>query len=211
METPLTTRGPYPKGVRRRKQIVEAAARIFAQYGYTGGSLRHIASDVGVTSATLINHFGDKEGLLIAVLEYWQEESSVERATGKGLAYFQALPGLMEYHTRHRGLVELFLTLATEASNPSHPARPFIVKRYESTMREFSYHLGKACDKGEVLPHDDAQIEAEARGLMAAMDGIELQWLLNPEIDLIGLFATHLSQSINRWRGNNQDPTTASN
>jgi AcrR family transcriptional regulator len=194
------TRGTYPKGVARRKQIVRAAARIFAQYGYHAGSLRNIAEEVGVTSAALIRHFQDKEGLLTAVLEYWNEESQVASSTAPGLAHIRQLPAMMTYHLTHRGLIELFLTLATEASNPEHPARHFIVKRYETTVASLSSRIREAVDAGEVsLPAE--QIESEARGLVALMDGIELQWLLQPELDLVALFSSHLEHTLARWTG----------
>lgn len=194
------TRGTYPKGVERRKQIVRAAARIFAQYGYHAGSLRNIAEDVGVTSAALIRHFQSKEGLLTAVLEYWNEESRVASSPATGLAHIRQLPALMTYHLTHRGLIELFLTLAAEASNPEHPARDFIVQRYEITVANLGSRIREAVDAGEVsLPAE--QIESEARGLMALMDGIELQWLLQPELDLVALFSSHLEHIIVRWTG----------
>ena len=53
----VVPRGPYQKGIRRRREIVDAASRIFARYGYGGGSLRQIADDVGVTPAALARHF----------------------------------------------------------------------------------------------------------------------------------------------------------
>lgn len=191
-------RGTYRKGVERRKQIVRAAARIFAQYGYHAGSLRNIADDVGVTSAALIRHFGDKEGLLTAVLEYWNEESKPGNSDATGLAHIRALPALMAYHLTHRGLIELFLTLATEASNPQHPAREFIVRRYQTTVASLSGHLREAVAAGDVHLRPE-QIESEARGLVALMDGIELQWLLHPELDLVGLFSAQLEHLLARW------------
>src|SRR5690349_7882029 len=101
-----TARGPYRKGIKRREQIVRA---VFAEFSYAGGSIRAIAAAVGVSSATLIQYFGSKEGLLEAVLEDWN------RQTGKlfspdlqGLAYLRALAGLMTFHVSHRGFIELF-------------------------------------------------------------------------------------------------------
>ena len=69
---------PFRNGVKRRRQIVMAAALAFGQYGYHGASLRQIADEVGTTNATLIAYFGSKEGLLVAVLEHWREETAPE-------------------------------------------------------------------------------------------------------------------------------------
>lgn len=41
----------------------------FGEHGFAGASLRTIAKQAGVNHATLIQHFGSKEGLLTTVLE----------------------------------------------------------------------------------------------------------------------------------------------
>lgn len=192
------TRGSYPKGIARRQQMIEAAARVFARHGYAAGSLRTIAAEVGVTSAALVRYFGHKEGLLTAVVEYWADQYSAARNAGTGLEHFRRLPELMQYHTEHRGFMELFLTLASEASNPEHPARDFIVNRYEKTLGRFCDFLREAREAGDVSVPEE-RIESEARGLIALMDGIELQWLLNPEVDLVGEFSYQLDGLIDRW------------
>ena len=195
-----TPRGAYRKGIERRRQIVEAAARVFAQYGYHAGSLRTIADEVGVTSAALIRHFGDKEGLLTAVLEHWNVESTRGASQARGLAHLRQLPSLMAYHVDHRGLIELYLTLATEASSPDHPAHGFIAARYATTVANLSARLREAIEDGD-LRLAEGRVEAEARGVVALMDGIELQWLHDPDLDLVGLFTVHLESLIARWSG----------
>ena len=194
------TRGPYRKGIERRKQVVEAAAGVFAKYGYAGGSLRQIAGEVGVTNAALIRLFGSKEALLTAVLEHWSQESVSTMTPATGIDYFRSLVELMEYHKVHRSFNELFLTLALEASNPEHPAHDFFVERYESSLAQFTENLALARRDGDVtLP--EALLESEARGLIAIMDGIELQWLLNPNFDLVEQFTYQLDAAMARWTG----------
>src|SRR3954462_12554027 len=119
--TETTARGPYRPGIRRREQIVAVAISVFGEYGYTGGSIRTIADRVGVSHATLLQHFGSKEGLLTAVLQEWDRQTVEASLTGAvGLEYFRRLPEVMGAHLRNRGLLELFTTIAAEASNPAH-------------------------------------------------------------------------------------------
>jgi AcrR family transcriptional regulator len=194
-------RGPYRKGIERRAQIVRSASEVFAVLGYSGGSLRAIADRVGTSSATLIQLFGSKEGLLMAVLDDWTEQSAeIVQPGQEGLAFFQAIRGLMDFHLEHRGLLELFITLAAEASNPDHPAREFIQQRYQDTIAEWSAHLRLARDRGEVAGMTDEQIDGEIQSLLAIADGLELQWLLNPQIELPGRFNAYLDQAIHRWQ-----------
>jgi AcrR family transcriptional regulator len=53
----------------RREQILEAAVRLFAQYGYDGTSTRQIAQEVHITEGLIFHYFPTKADLLAAVLE----------------------------------------------------------------------------------------------------------------------------------------------
>ncbi|MET9088358.1 TetR/AcrR family transcriptional regulator [Streptomyces sp. NPDC004237] len=48
--------------------LLDAALEEFRAHGYHGGSIRAIASRVGVTLPTLYYHYGSKQGLLVALL-----------------------------------------------------------------------------------------------------------------------------------------------
>ena len=192
-------RGPYQTGIRRRREIVEAASRIFARYGYSGGSLRQIATDVGVTPAALARHFENKYGLLQAVLVRWEDENDRHFAGAHGLEYFRRLPGLVEYHATEPGLIELLLTMATEATDPQHPARDWAVERYERVVNLGVSYLREARELGEVGAMDDEQIEIEARGVFALMDGMQLQWLLDPSLPVSQMFKVQLDTILERW------------
>jgi AcrR family transcriptional regulator len=200
MSESRASRGPYRTGVARRRQIIASAAEVFAAVGYRSGSLRQIAHEVGVTPAALTRHFGDKEALLTAVLEYWREQTDLLRdPDASGLEFFDGLRRLVRYHVDHPGYLELFLTLSNEATDPSHPAARFIRQRYDSTVADFRAQLAAAVEAGELRRMDDTEIEHECRALIAYMDGIELQWLLNPAIDLVRQFDQQLAVTLRRW------------
>jgi AcrR family transcriptional regulator len=195
------TRGPYRTGVERRAQLVAIAIEMFGQRGFAGSSLRTIADRAGVSHATLIRHFGTKEGLLIAVLQAWERQSAEQELSDvSGLAYLRRLPDIMAGHRRNRGLLELFTTITAEASNPEHPAHDYVVQRYETNLRTFSRHLQEAVETGDVGPLSEAQVTLEARLLTAALDGIGLQWLLDPSMDIALATTTYLDRAIASWR-----------
>ena len=50
-----------------KTRILDAAERLFTEYGYAGTSLRRITSEAGVPLATVSYHFGSKKGLMEAV------------------------------------------------------------------------------------------------------------------------------------------------
>ena len=199
MEKVVVPRGPYRTGIKRRREIVDAASRIFARYGYAGGSLRQIASDVGVTPAALARPLDNKYGLLQAVLTHWEKENDYRFDGAHGLEYFRRLPQLVEEHTKEPGLIELLLTVATEASDPQHPARAWAVQRYDHTINLGVGYLREARELGEIGAMDDEQIEREARGVFALMDGMQLQWLLNPSLPVARLFKDQIDLILQRW------------
>ena len=201
--TGTTARGPYRTGIRRREQIVATAITVFGEYGYAGGSIRTIADRVGVSHATLLQHFGSKEGLLTAVLEEWDRRTVEARlADVSGLGYFQRLPEVMGAHLANRGLLELFTTIAAEASNPSHPAHEFIQRRYTDNLATLATHLRQAVESGEVAPLTPAEVDIEVRLVTAVLDGIGLQWLLDPSTNVTASVETYINRAIPAWRSN---------
>ena len=47
------SRGRYPKGVKRRQEILDRAIEVFAEVGFEGSSLRAVGEAIGVSHAAL--------------------------------------------------------------------------------------------------------------------------------------------------------------
>nr|WP_250907171.1 hypothetical protein [Nonomuraea sp. NEAU-A123] len=161
-------------------------------------------------AASACSAFQDKEDLLAAVLEWWARETAAlgigERT---GLRGFNDLRVLMTYHVEHRGLLELFIRLTGEASHEKHPARAFIQQRYGKIVDMLVGRLLSVAQAGEIPPITHGQAESEIRALCAAMDGLEIQWLLDPTVDLVGLFDQHLDHTLDRWGQGRYVPGTS--
>ncbi|GAA0549255.1 MULTISPECIES: TetR/AcrR family transcriptional regulator [Rheinheimera] len=52
-----------------RAKLITAARKAFAEKGYTGASMDDLTADAGLTRGALYHNFGDKRGLLAAVVE----------------------------------------------------------------------------------------------------------------------------------------------
>ena len=52
----------------RKRQAAEACARLIATRGYAETSIRDVAGEVGISTGTLLHHFGSKDQLLTATL-----------------------------------------------------------------------------------------------------------------------------------------------
>lgn len=64
--------GVTPPGTRGR--ILHAALKLFAEYGFHGASIRDIAREVGINSATLYAHYPAKEHVLAELIRLGHEE-----------------------------------------------------------------------------------------------------------------------------------------
>ncbi len=75
--------------IETRTLLLEAAADLFAHKGFHATSAEAVASAADRTTGALYDHFGGKNGLLVALLELWIEETIVD--VTKSLADQQGL------------------------------------------------------------------------------------------------------------------------
>ncbi len=62
------------KAAARRMQLLEIAARCFAEHGYRGTTTALLAKEAGITEPILYRHFANKHDLFIALIESVGEE-----------------------------------------------------------------------------------------------------------------------------------------
>ncbi len=65
-------RGQFDRSARKaetRARLLEAAALLYARKGFAGATLDEVACEAGFTKGAVYAHFGNKENLLLALLE----------------------------------------------------------------------------------------------------------------------------------------------
>lgn len=185
-------RGQYAKTPQRRQEILDAAFDVFAASGYRGGSLRDIADKVGMSLAGLLHHFTTKSELLSGVLALRDEIAVRDFGSMEGPGeervrnYLQLIIG----NESVRGLAELYCILSAEATAADHPAHDYFIQRYEFVSGLMYDAFADLAAHGQLRPGVDPK-EA-AIDLLALSDGIQLQWLLRPEV-------TGMSATIRRY------------
>ena len=73
------TKASVTKGERTRQRIVETAAVLFNQRGFTGCSMGDIVAASGLEKGTLYGHFSTKEELALLAFDYAWNETSGKR------------------------------------------------------------------------------------------------------------------------------------
>jgi AcrR family transcriptional regulator len=173
----------------RRADILRAALEVIAERGYRGASLGSVAERVGLTQQGLLHYFPTKEALLVAVL---QERDAWDTSGGPGRESWRLdlLDSLVEYNAMRPGIVQTFSALLGESVTDGHPAREFFTERYAQVRASMATVL--RMEFGERLP-GGLTPERAAPLITAVMDGLQYQWLLDPEaVDMPAAFRDFL-------------------
>jgi AcrR family transcriptional regulator len=213
---PTAPRG-YAKGRAKRDEIITAATGLFGEVGYHSASLREISSRVGISHPGLLHHFPTKEQLLQAVLERRDEEDHAltDQDRADGIDYFESLVRVVERNTAKPGIVELFCILSAEATSPEHPAHEYFQRRYDGVLARIRHELASRAAEGILRPGVD--VAASARVLVAVLDGLQVQFLLErdaprPPVDMAAglrsyLALIHADDAVTRWAATRSEAT----
>jgi len=168
----------------RRAQILQAAGRVFSQKGFQAANVSDVAVEARVSQGTIYHYFKSKEDLFLAVFEAWEAEnlylevraamdvsaSAAEqlrflaRAVGERMAQSEEIfPASVEFWShihRNAAIQEGFRRIFAEL-------RAIVAELIQDGITQ-----------GEFVSIDPS---AAAALLIAAYDGLMLQWLSDPE------------------------------
>jgi AcrR family transcriptional regulator len=173
-----------------RERILQAAAELFAQRGYAGVGVDEVAARSGIAKTALYYHFGNKDGLLAAVLERtaaaWIEaiRQTSSEAAGPFERLERALAGMRALLEERPWVLRLLQILALEVADEKPKVR--------ATLQAIFRRAREAIVEGmrEALGVDLPQADLIAKVVLALLDGISLGLHVDPdEINLDEAFA----------------------
>ncbi|WP_158866098.1 TetR/AcrR family transcriptional regulator [Leifsonia sp. AG29] len=175
------TTHPRPETERKRKEILQAAIETFGTKGSVNGTLADVAEQVGMTHAGVLHHFGSKQNLLLEMLEFRDRDDVAHLARRRipdGPALFAHLVATAQRNALRPGIVQVYTVLSAESVTDDHPAKSFFEDRYRVLRGEVDAAFRELCAQEDVT--DTAAIEKASASILAVMDGLQLQWLLDP-------------------------------
>jgi len=182
----VTIDGRALRGDATRELVLDTALEMFAEQGYRVTSVREIAARCGMTHPGLLYHFPSKAALLMAALQRRDDVDCVDGETRELLfnqldarAVLRHLVNSARNNSSKRGLVELFANLSVEASAPDHPAHEYFIERYSALKATVTRAFNDLNRDGSLRP--GVVPEVAALQVVACMDGLQIQWLLDPE------------------------------
>lgn len=174
-----------PRGENRRSAIIDAAAREFALHGYHGASIAAIADKVGITQSGLLHHFPSKEALLDAVVQRrFAEDAGLADRFGLGESSpFAGYDAMVARNIDDPTWVQFLMVITADGLTEDNPAHELIRVRYERVRDRIRDRIrSHRGDEYELPAHLD--VDDVASLLLAALDGLQLQWLYDDSVDM---------------------------
>ncbi|MFF7735346.1 ScbR family autoregulator-binding transcription factor [Streptomyces sp. NPDC007984] len=154
------------RAIRTRRTILEAAAAVFDERGYTSATIGEILDRAGVTKGALYFHFGSKEELAVGVFEEQlaialpPQSSRLQELVDSGL--------VMARRLRSEPLVRASVGLALDQGAMDLDRTP----AFRMWIDQNTQMLGEAKTRGELLQHVDVAETAEL--LVGSFSGVQL-------------------------------------
>ena len=171
---------PRPRKI-REEDLIDAAVRVIDRSGLFGFTLAKVAREAGVTAPLLMQRFGSKRGLLLALTDATAPEidAAFARAAKENasalVALHEALVALSQ-PTTPRALANGLAFLRLDVTDPAFHdrARRFLQALHKATRAL----LDKAVKRGELRRCDT---DALARAIEVAYNGSLLSWAIRQD------------------------------
>lgn len=141
-----------------------------------------------MTPPGLLHHFPSKPALLEALLRELEQRDKA--LVAEALRTYpgdvvRLLEALVAHNEADGDDTWLATVLAAEATSPDHPAHDFFAARYTRVRTALHRIIAQQASTSSLAKED---IAAQATLSMAVMDGLQVQWLLDPQTDMIADF-----------------------
>ncbi|WP_297082627.1 TetR/AcrR family transcriptional regulator [uncultured Demequina sp.] len=169
----------------RRARIVETAMAIIDAEGHRGLTMAELARRCEMSTPGLMHYFPDIATLLVAVVQHRDERdrdtleqrlgarpgegASGESSDGAGPPARAVLDAIVDNIVERPWAAQLFAMVEADALDPAHPGHEHFRERAESLAAWLVASPGGPDDL------------AGARRVFAAMDGLQLHFLRDPE------------------------------
>lgn len=160
-----------------RAKLIAAARKAFAQKGYADASMDDFTAAVGLTRGALYHHFGDKKGLLRAVIEQIDAEMNARLAAIAAKAP-NRWDGFVE---ENLGYLELALEPEIQRivmrDGPAVLGDPTQWESANACVKAITRNLGQLRDEGVLRDVDPAATAL----LITGASTYAAQWIANAE------------------------------
>jgi len=163
-------------------EILAAAQRVLLEKGFTGLTLRNVAQESGANSAMVQYYFGNKDGLVEAMIDSVYRDDQEEAAT-----IMEAAPR----EERVRGFVDGLRTIGSSRSfRVFYDILPYalridVLRARMARAYDWYRHLKRTWLAAEPAPSptEEEALRAVAQLATAVVDGLAIQGLIDDDVD----------------------------
>jgi AcrR family transcriptional regulator len=169
----------------RWRNIIDAAARMFASRGYEATSIQHIADEVGITKGSIYHYIDSKDDLLFHVILEIHEQhlQHFENYADTPGGPIDRLRAFIEGHVRvNIDDIERGSIFYLNFESLSEGRRELILRKrrkFDAFVREL---LRQAKNEGSVRADVDTNIAAI--GILTALNSLYLWWDADRNVDI---------------------------
>lgn len=165
----------------RRRQILDAAIRVFAASGFHKSRVSDIAREADVADGTIYLYFPSKDDILISIFEETMGEmiSGVEDALAPLDDALDKLRCFARFHMeRVEGNPEVAKVLQVEL----RLSNTFMKEYKPARLQQYMDIIGRLIDEGKEAGRvrKDVNTIIARRAFFGALDEIAMQWMLTP-------------------------------
>lgn len=156
----------------KRDLILDAAARVMAERGYTGLKMEDVAAGAGVGKGTLYLYFSSKEQLLESVVRDAIDRYSdrMVEIAGSDRPGRDTLADLVRYTIEYASGNRAMTRVAFEGMSGLRPEfRDWLLSRREQTLEIIAGMIARACERNDMRRLDPGLAAEVVVGTMNAM------------------------------------------
>lgn len=166
----------------RKKQILDAAERVFAERGFDKARMDDIVQESGLSKGALYWYYKSKDAIIRALLDrvFISEMQGAEQLVELDASASERLKLFVEYVVREYKRFEKLLPLAYEfiaLAYRSKAVRESLVGYYEHYADLIAEVIEQGVNRGEFKPCDPRNASV---ALIGMYEGIALLWFLDP-------------------------------
>lgn len=142
MPVPNQASSRVPRQDSRRAQLLDAAAKLFAERGFHATSMRDIAKAVGMLSGSIYYHFESKDEMLLAVYEEGLRRVTemVEAAVARQSDSWKRLEAACAAHLQaliaHRDYTQVMIRTLPDEAGAAGPRVRELRRDYDARFRK---------------------------------------------------------------------------
>ena len=175
---------------KKKNQIIEAAARIFAENGYSGAVVADIANQANIGKGTVYEYFKSKEDLFFAVFEWFQKKTEKAATVGISSLGGSAADRLRAFNDSLMGLWDemqdvFMLVMEFWAASSSTPMRQRFKGAFKQLYVDYRKFVSGLIQEGIKSGEFRADVKPEpvAAALVGTWDALFLQAWFDENFD----------------------------